>query len=287
MPRKLTSKQAIAKLKQSINEYNRAVRKWKSDVRQQNRRINAAINQYNSAVRKHNAAVHLNRQIIANETRRLSANRTVYTTYSISAVAMQNQYERINQVYSEGTPVTPEQDRILDWVEQEQANSLITENYIENDVIPVEDTDDVLIGDRLLSVSEDLNNRWKGAVYALNPKNPDAARHFCTSTREIFTEFIDLKAPDKSVLENNPNCELTPDRKTPTRRAKIAYMMQQKRMDSSVIAFADADIENILSLFSTLSGGTHGPAGKYSFEKLLQVKKRVEQGIIFLCEISA
>lgn len=287
MSRKLTPKQAIAKLNQSIDQYNRAVRKWQSDVRQQNRRINAAINQYNASVRKYNAAVRRNRQIIANETKRLSASRTIHVTYSISAVAMQNQYERIIQVYSEGTPVTPEQDRILDLVEQEQANSIITENYIENDVTPVENTADILIGDRLLAVSEDLNNRWKGAVYALNPNNPDAARHFCTSTREIFTEFIDLKAPDKLVLENNPNCELTPDRNTPTRREKIAYMMKQKKMDSSIVAFADADIENILKLFSTLSGGTHGPAGKYSYEKLLQVKKRVEQGIIFLCEISA
>lgn len=28
-------------------------------------------------------------------------------------------------------------------------------------------------------------------------------------------------------------------------------------------------------------------AGSYEFNKLLQVKKRVEQGVIFLCEISA
>ena len=58
-------------------------------------------------------------------------------------------------------------------------------------------------------------------------------------------------------------------------------------MDDSVIAFVDADINNILELNHLLSGGTHGPAGKFTFEKLLQVKKRVEQGIFFLCEISA
>lgn len=58
-------------------------------------------------------------------------------------------------------------------------------------------------------VSEDLMNRWKGAVYALNPQNPDAARHFCTSTREIFTEFIEFKAPDNAVVQYNPNASKT------------------------------------------------------------------------------
>ena len=41
-----------------------------------------------------------------------------------------------------------------------------------------------------------------------------------------------------------------------------------------------------LELNQLLSGGTHGPAGKFTFNKLVQVKKRVEQGINFLCEIS-
>lgn len=58
-------------------------------------------------------------------------------------------------------------------------------------------------------VSEDLMNRWKGAFYALNPQNPDAARHFCTSTLEIFTEFIEFKAPDNAVFQYNPNASKT------------------------------------------------------------------------------
>lgn len=54
----------------------------------------------------------------------------------------------------------------------------------------------------------------------------------------------------------------------------------------SVVSFVEADIKNILELNQLLSGGTHGPAGKFTFNKLVQVKKRVEQGINFLCEIS-
>ena len=64
-------------------------------------------------------------------------------------------------------------------------------------------------------------------------------------------------------------------------------MMHGKRLDDSVMDFADADITNILELFHVLSDGTHGAAGKYKFTALVQVKRRVEQGINFLCAISA
>ena len=72
-----------------------------------------------------------------------------------------------------------------------------------------------------------------------------------------------------------------------TRKEKIRYMMRNSNMDSSVIDFADADITNILELFHILSDGTHGAAGKYEYNKLMQVKRRVEQGINFLCEIAS
>ena len=198
---------------------------------------------------------------------------------------MQTYYDEINAFYSEGLEVTPKQNHILDLVEQEQANSLITENYIERDNAPEESPEDIEIGNKLALVSDDLNNRWKGAVFALNPNNPDATRHFCTSTREIFTEFLEIKAPDEKVFAYNPQCVKT-DRGNATRKEKIKYMMRNTNFDDSVVSFVEADIKNILELNHLLSGGTHGPAGKFTFEKLIQVKKRVEQGIIFLCEIS-
>lgn len=58
-------------------------------------------------------------------------------------------------------------------------------------------------------------------------------------------------------------------------------------MDESVVNFVESDIDNILELFHVLSDGTHGIAGRYDDKKLMQVKKRVEQGIYFLCEIAA
>ena len=265
-------------MNQAINKYNREVTKAVNNYNNEVRKYNAAVRQYNANVRHY-------KQIINNEIRKLNSTTTTSTSYSVSSRAMQQHYENIGRVYSEGVSVTPEQERILDLIEQEQANSLITENYIERDNAPEESPEDIEIGNKLALVSDDLNNRWKGAVFALNPNNPDATRHFCTSTREIFTEFLEIKAPDDKVFAYNPQCVKT-DRGNATRKEKIKYMMRNTNFDDSVVSFVEADIKNILELNHLLSGGTHGPAGKFTFEKLIQVKKRVEQGINFLCEIS-
>lgn len=256
--------------RQVQSEINKATRKFESDM--------------NRELRKYNSNVRHNQQIVMRELNKLSSNSSVQTKYTISLKVMHQHYTDIENVYQD-TYITPEQEHILELIEREQANGLVTANALENEDFTRENTDDVEIGNKLQVVSEDLNNRWKGAIFALNPQNPDAARHFCTSTREIFTEFIELKAPDAQVFKYNPDCEKT-DRGNATRREKIKYMMRDIDIVESVVDFAEADITNILELFHVLSDGTHGEVGRYEFEKLMQVKKRVEQGINFLCEIS-
>lgn len=285
MTRKLTSSQLKSKMRQieqkqkkAINDLNRAINKY-------NREVKKVVNDYNAATRKYNASVRRYRQIIHNELLRVNRSTTVRSSYTVSSRTMQQHYENVGRVYYEGVSITPEQDRILDLIEQEQATSLITENYIEGEYLPEESPEDIEIGDKLAVISDDLNNRWKGAVFALNPHNPDATRHFCTSTREIFTEFFEIKAPDEKVFAYNPQCKKT-ERGNATRREKIKYMLRNTNMDECVVSFVEADIKNVLELNHLLSGGTHGPAGKFTFDKLVQVKKRVEQGINFLYEIS-
>ncbi len=285
MTKKLTPSQLKSKMRQIEQKQKKAINDLNRAINNYNREVKKAVNDYNAAVRKHNANVKRNRQIINNELRKLNTTTTVRTSYTVSSRTMQQHYEDVGRVYYEGVSVTPEQDRILDLIEQEQANSLITENYIDGDSVPEETPEDIEIGDKLALVSDDLNNRWKGAVFALNPNNPEATRHFCTSTREIFTEFLEIKAPDEKVFAYNPQCQKT-ERGNATRREKIKYMMRNTNMDESVVSFVEADIKNVLELNQLLSGGTHGPAGKFTFNKLVQVKKRVEQGINFLCEIS-
>lgn len=278
------AKFSASHFKSQIRQAQRkAERQLKNELNQASRKIKRDINR---EIRNYNSKMQHNRQIVLRELKKLQTHSTmtIRSSYTISLDAMQKHYVTIGNVY-QNESLTPQQEYILNLIEQEQANGLITANVVENNDFPAENTDDIEIGAKLQHVSDDLNNRWKGAVFAINPQNPDAARHFCTSAREIFTEFIELKAPDDAVFQYNPNCQKT-NQGNATRREKIKYMMRNSNMDESVISFAESDITNILELFHVLSDGTHGPAGRYSYQNLLQVKKRVEQGIYFLCEIS-
>ena len=278
------AKFSASHFKSQIRQAQRkAERQLKNELNQASRKIERDINR---EICNYNSKMQHNRQIVLRELKKLQTHSTmtIRSSYAISLDAMQKHYVTIGNVY-QNESLTPQQEYILNLIEQEQANGLITANVVENNDFPAENTDDIEIGAKLQHVSDDLNNRWKGAVFAINPQNPDAARHFCTSAREIFTEFIELKAPDDAVFQYNPNCQKT-NQGNATRREKIKYMMRNSNMDESVISFAESDITNILELFHVLSDGTHGPAGRYSYQNLLQVKKRVEQGIYFLCEIS-
>lgn len=282
MAKRMSTSQLRSKLHQLQNKQRQAINNYNRQVRQYNSAVQKAVSNYNAAVRQYNSTVRKNRQIIQSNISKLNSTRT-HTTYAVSLTVMQRNYYEVNGVYNEDVHVTPQQNAILDLIEQEQANSIVTAQLIENPDQAVDNVEDIEIGNKLLNVSEDLNNRWRGAVFSLSPQNPDAARHFCTSAREIFTEFIELKAP---VFAYNPNCAKT-ERGNATRREKIKYMMRNLNMDDCVVNYAESDITNILELFHVLSDGTHGEAGRISLKTLYQVKKRVEQGINFLCEISA
>ncbi len=279
-------KRAQRKAEQDFKrEVQKAQREAEQKIKRETSKMARSIeSKINRELRSINLQNRRNQQIIVREYGKLQTRSVVHTQYSASLNTMRQSYLAASDVYQTGD-LTSDQEELLFLVEQEYANGLVTANTLETDDPLEENTEDIEIGDKLAMISADLDNRWKGAVYALNPSNPDASRHFCTSAREIFTEFIEMKAPDKAVFAFNPNCEKT-DRGNATRRAKIGYMMRNRGMEPSVINFADADITNILELFHVLSDGTHGAAGRYSYDKLLQVKRRVEQGINFLYEIS-
>ena len=179
---------------------------------------------------------------------------------------------------------------LSDLAEQEATNSVTVLNDLLDDDTANSQADDdelknSLIANELAHISPDLDNRWHGAIYALNPENPDAARHFCTSTREIITEILDTKAPDEDVFARFPDCPTT-DKGTPTRRAKIHYCLDRNdSVNDELENFIDANIDNVVLLFNELNSGTHGPAGKYSLQQLVSIKIRVEDAIRFMCEI--
>ena len=138
----------------------------------------------------------------------------------------------------------------------------------------------------LQAISADLGARWKGALFSLSPINPDAARHFCTSAREVIARLLDEHAPDAMVIAAMPNCERTPQRGTPTRRAKIRYFLHRQGLDSDDLAdFVENDLKNVVELFEVFNEGTHGAAGTFDLDQLRAVRKRVEDGIMFLSRV--
>jgi hypothetical protein len=291
MAKKFNASQFKSQMRQQLNKYNQAVNNYNRAVNNYNREVKQAINKYNQAVRQHNAKVMQNRSRIQSELRRLNSSTkiTIKTTYRTSVIAVNESYNLVSSAYDYLHNPTPFQECIYTGIEQENANNIETANIIFDDTqskMPTYSLQDTNIMNRLSNISKDLDNRWKGALFSLNPANPDATRHFCTSAREIFTEIFDSKANDTDVFAIFPACEKT-DKGNATRRAKIHYFLHKKGFhDNNVEDFIEKDMQNILELFHLLSTGTHGEAGKYTFEKLSAIKQRVEDGLIFLCDIA-
>ena len=67
----------------------------------------------------------------------------------------------------------------------------------------------------------------------------------------------------------------------------IFFLTTRGISNSDAVEFVETDIQNILELFHVLSDGTHGAAGRYSIGQLQAIKARVEDGLLFLCNIAA
>lgn len=268
----------------STSQLRSQLRRLESKQRTAINNYNRAIKNYNTQVRKINNELRRNQQKIKSELSKLNSGLRITTTYSTSVRTLNVSYQRVTDNYEVLENTNSKQEQLYDLIEQENANNLVVANTLNNpnDTAEIEGSlNDSMIGDKLKILSPDLNDRWNGALYSLNPKNPDATRHFCTSSREIFTDIFDNYAHDEEVFNMFPNCDKT-ERGNATRRWKIKYFLNKKGIElKGADEFIDNDIDNILELYHILSDGTHGYAGRYTFIQLKAIKKRVEDGILF------
>lgn len=272
----------------STSQLRSQLRRLESKQRTAINNYNRAIKNYNTQVRKINNELRRNQQKIKSELSKLNSGLRITATYSTSVRTLNVSYQRVTDNYEVLENTNSKQEQLYDLIEQENANNLVVANTLNNpnDTVEIEGSlNDSMIGDKLKILSPDLNDRWNGALYSLNPKNPDATRHFCTSSREIFTDIFDNYAHDEEVFNMFPNCDKT-ERGNATRRWKIKYFLNKKGVElKGADEFIDNDIDNILELYHILSDGTHGYDGRYTFIQLKAIKKRVEDGILFLCNI--
>lgn len=290
MPRRMTPSQIRSAVRQAQNKQKQALDKYNREIRQHNQKVKQAINSYNNEVRRYNARVRANRQKIATELRRLQSTTTVrYHVVQTSAINLNNYYERLDAGES-SLESSNYGSEFLDLSERENANSLALSNALESETDELDINPSELlrteIDGMLQQLSPDLSNRWKGALFSLNPQNPDAARHFCTSAREVFVQILDMNAPDEKVLALNSNCETTSNGQ-PTRKEKIRYLLSRcGLLTAEAVDFVDEDVKNVLALFRVFNDGTHGSSGKFGLNKLMSIKIRVEDGITYLFSIS-
>lgn len=269
---------------QRVNQHNKQVAQHNRQVVQ---RANQQIEQHNrQIVQRHNAAVVADRQRVARALASLRQQPAVvrYTVLQSSVYSLNDQFSALQK---ESTNAPAAHRRLLvDLPERENANSLEVLSALAGNGGEFDDAaeaDD--FGPALAAISPDLMLRWKGAKHALDPENPDAARHFCASSREIFTRILDLRAPAEEVLRVLPHCEKTQNG-APTRRAKIYFALQRKKIGGDgLVSFADTDINNVVELFKVFNTGTHGEAGTYSLGQLTAIRRRVEDGMAFLIEV--
>lgn len=291
-------RQAQQKQKRAIDDYNRKVNQhnkkivddYNREVRRVNQHNKQVVDNYNREVRAHNSRARANQQRIKNELARLSRQPTTtrYTVYRTSVQTLHRSYVQLDQ-HAETRVSSPVYNRLVDFSEREVANSLSVTNALLGDesVEEAPDTlEDAALTDELRKISPELDDRWRGAVYSLSPRNPDAARHFCTSAREIITEILEVKAPNGEVLAVFPGEIVSKERPIPTRRAKIKFFLRRKGLaDDALENFVNEDVNNILELFDVFNKGTHGSAGRFDLAQLTKIKKRVEDGVMFLAQI--
>ena len=242
-------KQAIGKQKQAIGKYNRTVGTHNQKVKSEVNRYNQAVNQYNSKVRAHNSRVRANRNRLRQELDKLAraASRPSQRTFRTSVETVQRTYvslESAAETYQYGD----QYNRVLDLSEREAANSAGAMNAMLGNPEPSDGAENVrstTLDPILTLISADLPDRWHGALFSLNPNNPDAARHFCTSAREILTRILDSCAPNCAVLAEMPDCEKMPEG-TPTRRSKIRFFLHHGNMAEKPLEdFVEEDISAI------------------------------------------
>lgn len=290
MVRRVTPSQWNSMVRQTQQKQRQAIDKYNRDVRAYNQKLDQAVNRYNQEVRSHNARVRADRQRLKNEITRLGRQPTTtrYVTYRVSVAAVQTAYERLERSADAGS-FDPSYDEFLDLSEREAANSagmmnaLLSDENAASDVVP--NALESPVTPILREISGDLGERWRGALYSLSPDNPDAARHFCTSAREVIVQILEARAPDDAVVALMPDCDRTPQG-TPTRRARIRYFLHLKGMDDDDLEeFVESDMNNVVELFRVFNDGTHGSAGTFDLAQLQAIRRRVEDGIMFLSRL--
>lgn len=262
------AKRAVSQYNSAVRKYNSGVKKYNREAKRFNREQRANRNELNKAIQAHNSSVRRQRSSLAS-----------------SSTFLVESYEGLLA----GVDDDHDGGGLVDLAAAEASASLRALAVMEEDEAGSGDGSTLtatVITDELSSLSTDLDDRWRGALFSMHPDNPDAARHFCTSAREVVVEMIDRYAPDEDVLAADPQCELHEPSGKPSRRAKVRHLVSVNYGEyESITEFVETDVNDVLGLFRVFNDGTHGRAGHFDTAKLRTIKERVEGAIVFLSRL--
>lgn len=287
-------RQEESRRRQAINRYNAAARKYNAEVKRtvdshnaEVRRNKQAVDRYNRKARAHNARVRADRARLAREVSRLQApsGGQRFVEIQQSSLTLHDAFRTVD-IDADAADWGAAGNRLVDLAETEAANSAAISNLLLGRSTDDPELDSTGVIDELKEFSLDLDSRWRGALFSIHPNNPDAARHFCTSAREIIVQILDVSAPDDLVKSEVQDCRLTQEGR-PIRRDKIRYLLERgSTHHESLGSFVDSDIDDVVGLFRVFNDGTHGNAGTLDISALHGLKGRVEGAIRFLSTIA-
>lgn len=311
MVRRMTPAQYNAEVKRVDAARKRAIDNYNAKVRQESARRKRAADALDAEVRRVNAhnrrVVAHNKRVVADHNRRVRANqerlRREIAKLKAAANVHNTAHRRSVRTLTDSFGRLEREAESDEWAgseelfnlsESETANSVGTLNSLLAEpsadgatVGEVADLRATSITNELLAFDPDLDARWRGALFALHPENPDASRHFCTSARELLSTFLETVAPDAEVLAADPSCQRTPNG-TVTRRARVRHcLIRQGAHNIELESFVEADLDNVVTLFDEFNSGTHGHTGRFDLAALTAIKDRVEGAIQFVARIAS
>ena len=221
-PRRISPAQLRSRIRQA---QAKAERELERELKKQLKKVETAMNrELTKRVNEHNRKARANHRRLQSEIARLNNQPTTvrYMVTRTSTLNLHTLYQQVEHT-ADSAGWDERSQRLVDLAEAETANSASVANALIGDTTSsVALPESTSLTDELSTVSPDLHSRWQGALYAISGANPDAARHFCTSAREIIVKMIDLNAPDTAVLEAYPERKTADGRVA--RRAKIQYL---------------------------------------------------------------
>ena len=136
----------------------------------------------------------------------------------------------------------------------------------------------------LEAVDPDLAKLYTGARAALRGTNPDRARHFLSSLRELWSHLLRQIAPDKQVLEWIPkDGKKLLYKGKPTREARILYLCRNLN-NGPLSDFIKTDTHAFIELYNVFNR-IHKLNPKLSDQELRALQLRTDSWLTYTLQI--